>query len=508
MKYMVGSLVGLLLAVEAWAGGGIIRRSYAFTQGDSLCIELLLDLGGAKAGGAEAYLFTPVLRSAGRLLELPAVVVSGHRRARADHRQQVLQPVASYVPPYCTLYARSPKDSIAYRVAVAYSPWMEHASLVLMREQRDCCRMKILGVEPLLADLGLESPFRVPQGQVSIPQAVAERQETAATPRRETKGHADCMPCAECTAMVTYLTPEVETRKHRSESATLHIDYPTGVYAVRREFRNNRTELDKLDSLLRPLTGGNLASISGISICGYASPDGMYKDNEILASNRARCFEEYMRATYSPGHSLYKVSFVPEDWDGLVELLQQNPMKHSAEVLSLIDRVGIFEGREKQLMDMYGGTVYRELLRYYFPQLRRIRVTVGYEARAFNIEEAASLIYTHPQLLSLQEMYRVAAFYRPGTEQYREVYEIAAYHFPDDALANINAASAVIMAGDPISARQYLDKVADDPRAWNDFGVLAYLEGDRKKAEEWFRKALGVEPEKARKNLNKLRVEN
>ncbi|MCB6272182.1 hypothetical protein LI322_27585, partial [Bacteroides cellulosilyticus] len=139
-------------------------------------------------------------------------------------------------------------------------------------------------------------------------------------------------------------------------------------------------------------------------------------------------------------------SSVPEDWDGLVELLQRHPMNHGDEVLSLIARTGIFEGREKQLMDMHGGAVYRELLKSYFPQLRRIRITVGYEARAFNIEEAASLIYTHPRLLSLQEMYRVAAFYRPGTEQYREIYEIAAYHFPDDVLANINAASAVIMA--------------------------------------------------------------
>ena len=72
---------------------------------------------------------------------------------------------------------------------------------------------------------------------------------------------------------------------------------------------------------------------------------------------------------------------------------------------------------------------------------------------------------------------------------------------------SINAASAVIMAGDPVSARQYLNKVADDPRAWNDFGVLAYLEGDRKKAEKWFRKALGIEPEKARKNLKKMKYE-
>ena len=58
------------------------------------------------------------------------------------------------------------------------------------------------------------------------------------------------MPCAEYTAMVTYLTPDMETQKHRSESATLYIDYPTGVYDVRREFHNNRPELEKLDSLM------------------------------------------------------------------------------------------------------------------------------------------------------------------------------------------------------------------------------------------------------------------
>ena len=527
VKYIIGGLVGVLLAAEAWAGGTPVLSSHVFTQGDSLHIELLLNLDDTKAGNAEAYRFTPVLRSAGRLQELPAVVVSGRRRTRADHRQQALQPASGYIPPYCTLYARNRKDSINYHVSVAYSPWMEHASLVLMREQRDCCRMKILGVESLIADLAVNSPFKVPQRQIenshkqmvapqgqvmiaqeqiNVPQAIEERRETV-TDHRKTKSNPECMPCAECTAMVTYLTPEVETLKHRSESATLYIDYPTGIYDVRREFHNNRSELEKLDSLMHPLIKGNLASISEISICGYASPDGTYKANEILASNRARCFKEYMCVTYVPGHNLYKVSSIPEDWDGLVELLKQHPMKHGDEVLSLISRTGIFEGREKQLMDMYGGNTYRELLKDYFPQLRRIRVTVGYEARAFNIEEAASLIYTHPRLLSLQEMYRVAAFYRPGTEQYREVYEIAAYHFPDDALANINAASAVIMAGDPISARQYLNKVAEDPRAWNDFGVLAYLEGDRKKAEEWFRKALGIEPEKARKNLKKMKNE-
>ena len=165
MKKIIGCLVGVLLTAEAWAGETLTLGSHVFTQGDSLHIELLLNLSDAKAGNAEAYLFTPVLRGVGRLQELPAVVVSGRRRARADHRRQALQPSPGYLPPYRTLYTRNRKDSIIYKVSVAYSPWMEHASLVLMRERRDCCRMKMLGVEPVITDLALTSPFHVPQGQ-------------------------------------------------------------------------------------------------------------------------------------------------------------------------------------------------------------------------------------------------------------------------------------------------------------------------------------------------------
>ena len=87
-------------------------------------------------------------------------------------------------------------------------------------------------------------------------------------------------------------------------------------------------------------------------------------------------------------------------------------------------------------------------------------------------DEAAKLIYTHPDLLSLEEIYAVARYYRPGTEQYREVYEIAAFHFPDDVVANVNAASAVMLTGDLTSAWDYLRKVEADPRAWNNLGVL------------------------------------
>ncbi len=152
-------------------------------------------------------------------------------------------------------------------------------------------------------------------------------------------------------------------------------------------------------------------------------------------------------------------------------------------------------------MNLQGGIPYKTMLRELFPRLRRIEVTVSYRVRAVSSDEAADLLYTHADLLSLEEIYEVARYYRPGTDQYREIYEIAAYHFPDDVVANINAASAVMLTGDLISAWEYLRKAEADPRAWNNIGVLTLMEGNPEGAAVWFRKAVGLEPRKARANL-------
>ena len=108
-------------------------------------------------------------------------------------------------------------------------------------------------------------------------------------------------------------------------------------------------------------------------------------------------------------------------------------------------------------------------------------------------------------MLNLQEMYGVAKNFQPGTKEYKEVYEIAATNYPADIVANINAASANIVYGDFDRAEQYMERVKDEPRAWNNLGVLAWLSGDTEIAKEWFTKALTIEPDKAQENLNKMK---
>lgn len=512
--------------------------SKVWVEGDSVVVGIRFDFAGIDVRPHLALWFSPVLRGEKQYLVLPPVAVSGKARARADRRNRFLAagrdalhaalPTTREPEPYRVLRGNSPKrgNEIDYRIAVAYSPWMRNASLCLMLEDKNCCRLTLLGVEILTERLTLTGGFTIPQDTTGCQAAgnYAAMMAQADAPRQAPEGNGtqegdhvsstpamraelpyeSLVPCAECTAMVSYLLPDLEASKERTEGAVLHIDYPAGVHDVRRTYLNNAAELARIDSLLRPLTEGGLTTFRHIAVCGYASPEGTYADNEQLASRRAQGFMRYLTHTYRLPESLFQVTWVPEDWDGLLAMLRAERPEYADESIALIRRYAVFDGRERRLMELRAGVPYRRMLKDQFPRLRRLQLTVDYHVRNFNIEEAARLIYTHPKLLSLQEMYRVASFHRPGTEQYREIYEIAAFHFPTDVVANVNAASAVIMAGDLVSARRYIEKVKDDPRTWNNLGVMAYLSGHFEEAAEWFRRAAGTEPEKARKNLKKV----
>ena len=120
-------------------------------------------------------------------------------------------------------------------------------------------------------------------------------------------------------------------------------------------------------------------SVRSIRVCGYSSPDGNYGNNERLAEARSRFFSIYLRSLYGIPRGLVEVSSVAEDWEGLVDLLEQDDPPYREAVLRVISRYGIFNGREKYLMELQGGYPYKDMLRNFFPRLRRIEVIVRYE---------------------------------------------------------------------------------------------------------------------------------
>lgn len=520
LRYLFLTLLLFLTALSAEGQDVRVTLADAQVTNDSLYFSLKMDLSSVRPNSRTCVHFTPILANArGGRLELPPVLVSGRRRYRFDRREWALNvnDGTRRTEPYLIQLRkrRSTPRPVSYHIGVPYSMWMGDAVLLLRQEVKDCCDLQLLGVDTISMRLFTGQMIErqtAPIRQFALQQPVSVHQITPVQHAESLVAVPSATYPVACSvrdvelyvSMLSFLEPTVEHDKTLDEKAVFYIDYPLGSDDILPDYRNNRTELQKLDSLLSPLSAGDYSSMGHIRVCGYASPDGAYIDNERLATSRARFFSSYICNTCRIPRSRIETTCVAEDWEGLSVLLQSEQPPYTAAALSIIRNVGIFDGREKQLMDLRGGVPYRDMLRCFFPRLRRLEVSVRWNIRAVSAGEAYKLIYTHPEWLSLSEMYGAARYYRPGTDQYREVYEIAAYRFPEDAVANINASSAVMLTGDVKSARAYLQRVESDPRSWNNLGVLALMEGNAGEAERWFRKAVGIEPQKARRNLQRL----
>lgn len=498
-----------------------------YVKKDSLHVNLTMYLDGISVGSGTAFFFTPVMSGKKKQsLSLPAVIISGKRRARNDRREAFLSPLSpdrNEPQPFRQIIAgrNYPNAPINYQIAVPYASWMQQAALLLQQEYKECCGKELLALDTLKRSLSIssvppaarENEFQAkPQSRPVQEESIQNTSGGNTTVYTYKNIPATGKPAApvvlsiadvdQYAVMVSFLPSEGGMgNKHRTEGAVLYFDYPLGKDDIYPDYKNNREEINKVEKILGPLTDNRFSTLARLRIRGYSSPDGPYGDNERLAKARSGLFARYLRDAYNIPRSSIEVSSEAEDWEGLVDLLQTYRPAYTDAALDIIRRYGIFNGREKHLMDLQGGAPYKDMLRRFFPKLRRIEVVVEYNINEIDHQDASELIYTHPDLLSLEEMYETARYYRPGTDQYREVYEIAAFHFPDDVTANVNAASAVMLTGDLISAWNYLRKVEADPRAWNNMGVLTLMEGNPEGAALWFRKAVGIEPRKARRNL-------
>lgn len=509
------TLIATAQTAGAQTAGFTLRQVHI--SNDSLHLSLEMDLRDVSVNTYTAVLFSPVLESATGRKEFSPVIVSGRRRYRFDRRQWVLASVDEkpFPAPYLILTPKNTPASrrVNYYISVPYAAWMAGAALLMKQEVKDCCDLQLLGTDTVSRDLSMPvlmaappdggvvkdilpagtrgtAPVVQPVKQVRVPHLPITLYSLA---EEEVTAYAD---------MLSFLEPDLNAAgKRRAENVVLYLDYPLGRDDVLPDYKGNRAQLEKLATIFSTLTDNRLSTIEQVDVCGYSSPDGDFRNNERLAADRSRQFAHYVRDTWSiPAHVLHSTS-VAEDWDGFRHLLIAGKPYYMDEALNIIRRYGVFGGRERKLMELQGGRPYKDMLQHFFPRLRRIEVTVRYGIRAVEGSEASHLLYTHPELLSLPEIYAVARYYRPGTAQYREVYEIAAYRYPDDVVANVNAASAVMLTGDLESARGYLEKTVDDPRSWNNQGMLALMEGDTEKAIKWFRRAVGIEPRKARRNL-------
>ena len=167
-----------------------------------------------------------------------------------------------------------------------------------------------------------------------------------------------------------------------SKSLSCYLNYPQGSAKIIPDFENNSSELRKLDDFIRQVFRDSLIYVDSIRLSGYCSIEGSYGVNERLAKTRVMGFKNYLDNEYDLSQRYpIRVNWVAEDWDELLKLVEDSDMPKRDEVIYLIENVGVFQGREKRLMDLDNGVPYRYMSKHFFPGLRRVEITVNYDLR-------------------------------------------------------------------------------------------------------------------------------
>lgn len=311
------------------------------------------------------------------------------------------------------------------------------------------------------------------------------------------------------TPYFVFVRPAVEAQKARHVEGRAYLDFPVDKITLYPEYRNNPRELEKIVNTINVVKEDKNTSITGITIHGYASPEDTYEHNTYLAENRAKTLKDYVCELLALPDSLFAVGYTPEDWEGLRAYVDTvGNLSHREEILALIDDAEMdIDVKERSIRARYPED-YQVLLTACYPGLRHSDYVVNYVVRPFTVEEAKELLYTKPQQLSLEEMFRVAQTYDAGTPEFNEVFEIAVRMFPADSTANLNAAVSHLQTGNLNAASRYLAKAGDSAEAVHARGVLAMLKGDEETARACFRKAAAAGVAEAEKNLRLLEMDS
>ena len=437
-------LAGSLAAADAYAQENTLRveKKLIERSGDYLLVDLTLNLSDLEIRSNRSVTYTPVIQRGDSLRRLPALIVNGRKRQILYERTG--RDTATDGE-FAVRRKNGTEQRFDYHARVPYARWMDGSEMALVIDECGC------GWEALKNDRSTLFPIQLDQ---------------------------DPRP------LMAYVAPPVEV-KNRAKEGSAFLDFPVNRTEIYPEYRDNPSELRKILETVSSVKEDPYATITEVYIKGFASPEGTYKHNTYLAEHRAKALIEYVKGLYHFEQARFTVDFEPEDWAGLEKRVENSSLADKEELLAIIraDEPKDYDRREAKLKALNGGASYRVLLRDIYPALRHSDYAVRYTIRSFTVEEARELIYSDPRQLSLNEMFQVAQTMEPGSDAYREVFEIAVRMYPEDPVSNLNAALTAIDAGRLESARRYLAKTSDSAERTLAEAAIAMLENRLDEAE-------------------------
>ena len=432
MKRVLSILIALLIAttgVKAQSIDGVkVENLQMKRQGEYMAVKMNMDFTTLDMPSNRAVLFTPMIVNGKDSLELSSIGIYGRRRyyyyVRND-KSIIAENVKTY-------RASERPENMEYNVMVPYSQWMNGSYLLLHRSDYGCCN-------------------KVVDEQFS---QMASFKEMVFSPK------------------FVYVRPVTEMVKTRSLSGSAYIDFVINRTNINPNYRNNKVEIAKIQATIDSVKTDADITLTSVSIKGFASPEGSYKNNERLAKERTEALKKHVQNLYDFEPDFIKTSYEPEDWAGLRNYVIASDLVNKDEIIKLID--SDLEPDSKEYAIRKYGNDYLHLLANCYPTLRHSDYKVEYSIRNYkDVDEIKKVFAESPQKLSLEEFYILANEYGSDARELNDIFETAVRMYPNDPVANLNAAISEMQNNDFASAEPHLKKAGTSPEATYARGLYA-----------------------------------
>lgn len=308
---------------------------------DSVHIRFVVVPGEKNIMPRGTLILTPVIRGTGQVLPLEPLVYRGRLAEKIHSRNEVFSRRRPSLPD-----TNSDLEGLTYYHAVVpFRDWMRGGGLVLNSQWYGCKKDMVAEQNTLQAE-----PVPAPPAP---PVVVVVEKPVPAKP----------------------LVFEV-----KKVTGNAYLDFPVGKSAIQPDFRNNAAELAKIRGTLDSLIQAKNVRVRGITLVGYASPEGSTQLNDRLSAERADALKAYLLQNYKKGDpGLISARSGGEDWNGLRSLVAASSIRGKEALLKILDSDASDVAKKASIKALNGGATYATLLKDYYPRLRKVEYTIDYE---------------------------------------------------------------------------------------------------------------------------------
>ena len=164
-----------------------------------------------------------------------------------------------------------------------------------------------------------------------------------------------------------------------ADKGVSRIGFVIGKAQIDRSNPENEVEMNKIKEKLASIVNNRFSNLNGISVIGYASPDGTYRSNALLAQDRTDVvLDEIVSSLPEDVRKYVKLSSmsIVEPWSSVAKLMAADSLEAASAVQEAVDKYGDDYVNTQNAVRRISG--YKDVIaKEYLPRLRRVEYEIN-----------------------------------------------------------------------------------------------------------------------------------